>query len=215
MLKYVLVLTAILFCSIVHSQEQLAFESELDSITNEAQATAYVEQHKAMHGKIIIFNEEKHHTRLAYDLFELGKGGKKMYETEIEKTYYKLIDRSKVPHYRVSYIILDGNKKSMGEISQLRSEIKSKYQNGTPFEELAKQYSMDINAKRGGDSGWFAVGEMLPEFEDQVIHTHHKIGEIYMLDAPSKKWYYVVLQTHDKMMIEEIKVLKVVEPISR
>jgi parvulin-like peptidyl-prolyl isomerase len=215
MFRYLLAFATILLCSLGYSQEDITFESELDSITNEVQATTYIEQHKALQGKIIIFNKEKHHSRLANDLFELGKGGKKMYENEIDKTYYKLIERFKVPHYRISYIVLDGNKKSMDEISKLRSDIKTKFQNGTPFEELAKQYSMDINAKRGGDSGWFAMGEMLPEFEGQIINNRHKIGDLFTFEIPSKNWFYVALKTYDKMMIEEIKVLKVVEPISR
>ena len=215
MLKYLLSFALILLCTIGYSQEQYSFESELDSISNEAQATSYIEQHKALQGKIIIFNKEKHHSKLADDLFELGKGGKKTYDSEQEKTIYKLIDRKGVLHHRVSYILLDGNKKSMQEITTLRNMIISKYNEGIPFDELAKKYSMDINGRRGGDSGWFAHGEMLPEFEDEVISNHHANGSIFKIDIPSKKWYYMVLKTYDKMMIDEIKVLKIVEPITR
>jgi parvulin-like peptidyl-prolyl isomerase len=133
----------------------------------------------------------------------------------LEKTYYKLIERTQVLHHRVSYIILDGEKKSLQEISTLRNDIISKYRQGVPFEDLAKRYSMDMNAKRGGDSGWLANGDMTPEFENQVANSHYKVGDIFTVDIPSRKWYYVVLKTYDNMMIEELNVLKIIEPISR
>jgi hypothetical protein len=174
-----------------------------------------MELHKSIKGKLITFNKEKHHSILSDDLFELGNGGKKVYETELEKTSYKLIERTGVLHHRVSYIILDGDHKSFDEISKLVKVIISKYRQGIPFEDLAKRYSMDMNAKRGGDSGWFAQGEMIPEFENQVVNGHHSTGELFTVDIPSRNWHYVVLKTHDSMMIEELKVLKVVEPISR
>ncbi|HEX9827509.1 MAG TPA: peptidylprolyl isomerase [Flavobacteriaceae bacterium] len=211
--KTLLTFTTILLCSMGIAQEQ--FEIELDSITSEAQANEFMELHKSINGRLITFNKEKHHSRLSDDLFELGIGGKKVYETELEKTYYKLIERTKVLHHRVSYIILDGEKKSLQEISTLRNDIISKYRQGVPFEDLAKRYSMDMNAKRGGDSGWFANGDMTPEFENQVANSHYKVGDIFTVDIPSKKRYYVVLKTYDNMMIEELNVLKIIEPISR
>ncbi|MGM5471378.1 peptidylprolyl isomerase [Flavobacteriaceae bacterium LMO-SS05] len=213
MFKILLTYITIFMCSMGFSQELL--ETDLDSVTTEAQASKFIELHQSAHLKLITFNKEKHHSRLANDLFTLKKGGKKLYETEQDKTYYKLIERTKVLHHRVNYIFFDGHKKSIGEISKLRNAILSKYKQGTPFENLAKQYSMDINGKRGGDSGWFAKGDVVPEFEEQVTHGRYKIGDIFTFDIPSRKWYYVILKTYDSMMIEEIKVLKLVEPISR
>ena len=63
--------------------------------------------------------------------------------------------------------------------------------------------------------GWFAKGEMDPEFENQVVNSYHKVGDIFQVYIPSRESYYVVLKTFDSLMIEEIKVLKIVEPISR
>ena len=207
---------ALLLYSVGFAQiaQEDSFETELDSITTENQASEFVKQHKSLHGKFETFNRVKHHSRLANDLFNLNKGGKEVYESEIGKTYYKMIERKEVPHHRVSYIVLDGNKKSLAEISKLRKEIISKYHQGTSFEKLAKTYSMDINGLRGGDTGWFAHGEMAPEFENKIVNDHHKVGAIFTMDIPSRKWYYVILKTYGKKMIEEIKVLKIVEPIS-
>lgn len=211
--KILLVSIFILILNNVFAQEQI--ETELDSITTESEAHQFIEHHKSVNGKLITFNKEKHHSKLADDLFDLGKGGKKEYESENDKTIYKLIDRKEVLHHRVSYIFFDANKKSLQEINALRNDIITKYNKGVPFEVLAKQYSMDINGKRGGDSGWFEKGEMIPEFEQEVISNNHKKGSIFKIDVPSKKWYYVVLKTYDRKMIDEIKVLKIVEPITR
>ena len=213
MVKFFFTCFLLLICTVAFAQEQI--EMELDSIGTENQASEFIEHHKSMRGQLITFNKEKHKTRLAHDLFELGIGGKRMYETEIENTYYKLLEKTQVLHHRVSYIFFDGHKKSIQDIEKLRKDIISKFKQGKPFEDLAKQYSMDINGKRGGDTGWFAHGEMVPEFENQVANGHHKVGDIFTVDVPSRKWYYVVLKTYDKEMIDEIKVLKVVEPISR
>ena len=211
--KIILVSIFILLIHNVFAQDQI--ETELDSITTESEAHRFIELYKSVNGKLITFNKEKHHSKIADDLFELGKGGKKVYKSEYDKTIYKLIDRNEVLHHRVSYIFFDSNKKPLQEINAIRNDIISKFNRGIAFEELAKQYSMDINGKRGGDSGWFAKGEMIPKFEEQVISNTHNKGSIFKIDVPSKKWYYVVLKTYDKKMIDEIKVLKIVEPITR
>jgi peptidyl-prolyl cis-trans isomerase SurA len=44
-------------------------------------------------------------------------------------------------------------------------EIKGKLDNGGNFAELAKQYSGDASATRGGDLGWLDQGATVPEFE--------------------------------------------------
>jgi len=214
MIKYLCICSALILFTNGLAQE-ISLETQLDSIVSEDQANEFVELNKSLNGKFVVFNKEKHRTRLADDLFRLGIGEKRVYETEIEKTYYKLINKNKVEHYRVSYIFLDGHKMSMSEITKLQYDIIAKYKQGIPFENLAKQYSMDNNARRGGDLGWFAIGEMDPDFENQVITSYHKVGDIFKVDIPSRDWYYVVLKTFDSMMIEEIKLLKVVEPISR
>lgn len=214
MFKSLCICPIFLLVTIGFSQES-TIESQLDSIVSDDQANEFVEHHKYLNGKFVVFNKEKHRSRLADDLFGLAMGGKRVYETEVEKTYYKVIDKKEVEHYRVSYIFLDGHKKSLSEIAKLQSDIIVKYKQGTPFENLAKQYSMDNNARRGGDLGWFAKGEMDPEFENQVVNSYHKIGDIFQVDIPSRESYYVVLKSFDSLMIEEIKVLKIVETISR
>jgi peptidyl-prolyl cis-trans isomerase C len=40
---------------------------------------------------------------------------------------------------------------------------------GEPFEEVARRYSLSPDAKQGGDLGFFARGEMPPEFDSVVF----------------------------------------------
>jgi parvulin-like peptidyl-prolyl isomerase len=44
-------------------------------------------------------------------------------------------------------------------------EIKAKLSKGESFANLAKQYSIDVSKKRGGDLGFFGRGMMVSEFE--------------------------------------------------
>jgi hypothetical protein len=107
---------------------------------------------------------------------------------------------------------LDGNKKSIKDINILRNQVIAKYQDGYMFKDLAKQFSMDNSAKQGGDLGWFTTGDLHPEFEKPIVEGTHSTGEIFKIDIPDIKAYYVVLITQNKRLIKESKVLKVTEP---
>ena len=199
-----------LLLSTAVATSQTDFTTELESIQDEAQATKFIEDHKTNKGTLYVFNKEKHKTQLATDLFKIGKGGSKVIATEIEKTHYKVIDKYDVPNYRVSYVYLDGSDKTNEEISRWEQLVMTKYKQGYKFQDLAKQYSMDGNATRGGDLGWFTKGTMAPEFEDAIINSPNSVGQIFTVHT-SKNKHYVVLKTHEPKMIEEIKVLTVTE----
>lgn len=212
MLKNILLLlVCITTTTLCFSQDD--FESEIDSIQTLDEAKIYVKKNKSLNGKVITFNKEKHHTQIADELFKLGKGSKKMYRTDMEKTYYKVIDKNKIPYQKLSYIFLDGKEKSMSDINTLRRNIIAKYRKGVRFEDLAKHYSMDTNANRGGDLGWVTQGDLHPDFEAHVLDSSHEVNDIFTVDIPDQQWYYVILKTEDTKYIEEIKVLKVTEPV--
>ena len=190
---------------------QTSTEKELTLIETPEQIESYLESKHSKKNKLITFNKEKHKTILAKSLFKLNVGGTKTTENEFEKTYYKVVKKSAKTYYRLAYIYLDGNKYDATNINALRESIINKYKNGAPFDFLAKQYSMDGNAKKGGDLGWFTKGDMHPDFETEVFSNNHNLNDIFTVDIPSKKWYYVVLNTHQPKNISEIEVLKIVE----
>ncbi|NRA93597.1 MAG: hypothetical protein HRU26_13110, partial [Psychroserpens sp.] len=111
MLKKILLLSFCMMSAICFSQND--FEKELDSIQTLDEAKIFVKKNKDIKGKVITFNKEKHHTKIADELFRLGKGSKKVYKTDMTKTYYKVIEKTEIPYKRLSYIFLDGSQKSM------------------------------------------------------------------------------------------------------
>lgn len=209
MLQKLLSLFFICFSIILTAQTSV--EEELKVLESPEQVKSYLETKASKKNKIIVFNEEKHKTILAKELFKQNIGGTKINENEFEKTYYKVINKTEKTYHRVAYIYLDGAEYSLDELNDLRDKIIAQYHNGAPFDFLAKQYSMDGNAKKGGDLGWFLEGEMHPDFEVAIFNTDYNVNDIFTVDIPSENWYYVVLKTHDPKEISEIEVLKIVE----
>lgn len=205
----------LLLCVSISLNAQKRFKKELDSITTAEDAEAYIESQKNRNNKLITFNEAKHKTQLAKELLKLRKGGSKVVKGEIERIHYKVIEKNRVTHFRVSYIYLNGKEMSMSEINGIREKIIAQYESGIPFWQLAKTYSMDRSAQQGGDLGWFTYGEMVPEFESAVTDSSKQIDDVFTVDVPSKQWYYVVLKTHEPKDIIEVKVLKAVESKER
>ncbi|MBC3758613.1 peptidylprolyl isomerase [Hyunsoonleella sp. SJ7] len=195
------------------SKSQTNTEEALLSVETQEQAKDFVENKYAFESKIFTFNEEKHKTQLAKALFKLQKSQVKSVETEREKTLYKILEKTSKTYYRVAYIVLDGSTYSYQSIQNLREKLIEKHKNGTPFSVLAHQYSMDDNAKKGGDTGWFTIGDLSASFEEAIITESRGLEDIYTIDLAPEQLYYLVLQTHESKDISEIKVLKIVEPI--
>lgn len=202
----------LLLCIPFLSFSQDALETKLDSINSIEDAEIFAKAYKKSNkSKVFTFNKEKHKTRLADELFKLSRGGKKVVKGEYKTTYYKVIEKEKTLHYRASYIFFDGDEMTVEDINKKRNKIISQYQQGYKFDKLAQLHSMDLNAKKGGDLGWFPEGQMHQMFEDAV--KEHETDEIFTLDIEDRNWYYVVLKTHDSKTIEEITVLQYSEPI--
>ena len=182
---------------------QNKFETELDSIISSEDAKTFIKANKDFKGKVIVFNKEKHKTILAEELFKLSKGGKKVVKSEYNNTYYKVLDKQKIPHNRVSYIFLDGKELTLSEINSKRSKIIALYKKGHKFKDLAKLYSMDKNASRGGDLGWFEDGKMHSDFENAV--KSHNIKEIFTLNIEERNWYYVILKTFESKKLKRLR----------
>ncbi|MFH1406761.1 MAG: peptidylprolyl isomerase [Candidatus Omnitrophota bacterium] len=70
--------------------------------------------------------------------------------------------------YRASHIMVDTQKEAQDILTSLKQ--------GANFEELAKEKSTDPTKDRGGDIGYFAKGQLLPEFENTAMSLN--VGEI-------------------------------------
>ena len=119
---------------------------------------------------------------------------------------YKVLEVEEAIQYRASYVFLDRGSLNNKEVDSLSKIIVQKHSSGTPFEQLADQYTMDGNTTHG-DLGWFFGEDMVPkELQDAV--SKHKLGEVFFVDVPERQWYYIVKKTYDDQIKKEIKVLR-------
>lgn len=204
--------TLLLFIPLLgFSQDSL--EQQLDSISTSEEATTFLKENKPKKGKLFTFNKEKHKTRLANDLFNLSKGGKKVVRTEFKKTYYKVIDKAEVMYCKFNIIVIDDSETSNEDLIIKRNRVLSQYNEGYRFKDLAKHHSSGRTAKKGGDTGWIKPGEMPAVFDEVAFGENHAIDEIFTIDDPENQKYYLVIKTENKTPIEEITVLRFSENI--
>ncbi len=159
-------------------------------------------------GKIIIFNEVKHKTKLAKRFLNFRKGKSKTYNKGFYEVNYEVIAKEKIPHHRVRYIYVDQSKFETEEtlndyLQKVRSLLKE-----TAFKSVAMQYSMDYHKNMGGDSGWFKQGKTLADFFDNATSTNRLSEEIFEFEIPELNAYYFVKKTHSKKDIKEVLVLE-------
>ncbi len=124
---------------------------------------------------------------------------------EEKKAYYEENkDEMRSPElFRASHILVD----TMDEAVEITDKLNA----GALFDELARQYSKDVTASRGGDLGYFSAGQMLPEFEDACMRL--KIGEI---SGPVKTEFgYHIIKLTDKRGPEPMEYDEVKEKIEQ
>jgi len=106
-------------------------------------------------------------------------------DAEMKAFYEKNKDKFKTgEQIKASHILV----KSEDQAKQIEQQLK----NGASFEDLAKKYSMDAAAQKGGDLGWFSRGSMLPEFENEAFAL--KEGQISPI-VKTKFGYHIIKLT--------------------
>ncbi|KFF05421.1 peptidylprolyl isomerase [Flavobacterium reichenbachii] len=118
----------------------------------------------------------------------------------------KIVKTESIVSMRVSYIYLDGSKLTINDINKQREQIIKLYKKGKSFGDLASIYTMDSNSNKG-DLGWFNEGVMHKTFEDAV--KGHKKNDLFEVDIPENKWYYVVLKTYNDLPKSILYILSV------
>ena len=82
----------------------------------------------------------------------------KVTDEELQKFYDQNKDKFKSgDEVKASHILLKDEKTAQDVLAKVKA--------GGNFEELARKYSIDSAAAKGGDLGWFGKGAMIPEFE--------------------------------------------------
>ena len=93
-------------------------------------------------------------------------------ESDIMKLYEERKPTLKTPElWRASHILVADEAQAKSILDELSK--------GANFEELAKKYSIDATASRGGDIGYFRPGQLVPEFEEACMKLNiGQTGEI-------------------------------------
>lgn len=209
-ITYKTIISFFLFFSVFASFSQTdvkQLKKDLALVTDIETAKQFRKDHPELKTKIYTYNEEKHNNSLSKKLFNKGIGATLQTEEQSASTLYKIIDITPTLHYRASYIYLDGKKLKKPAIDSLRKVIMTKMEKGTKFSYLAGTYSMDRNARTGGDLGWFTEKKMFPEFVTSL--KENKANSIYDLDFPDTKRYYTIKKTYDQKEIRLLQVLKI------
>ncbi len=82
-------------------------------------------------------------------------------------------DQKIVAQYQVRHILIKPSTiRSQDEARALARDLQQRIESGEAFDKLAREYSDDPgSARNGGELGWVSEGEMVPEFEQQMLNT--------------------------------------------
>lgn len=96
---------------------------------------------------------------------------------------------------------------SESEAKHRMDDLKERLDNGGNFEELARQYSEDGTASKGGDLGWVNPGDTVPEFEKAMNAL--KPGEISQPVRSPFGWHIIqVVERRSQDMAKDSARLK-------
>jgi parvulin-like peptidyl-prolyl isomerase len=182
-------------------------DRDLSAIVTSEQANDYLANHPSVTGQLFELNSKTDTTDFDKQLILTSPGNLISFGSEDKKKhfFFKTIETNEVKSFRVQYIFLDGKKLTLQQIDSLRKIILKRINQGEAFAKLATEHSMDGNAKNGGDLGWFEEGMMRREFEERI--KSKKTGDVFTVDVPSEKWFYVVRNSHNPRVDKKVKVL--------
>ena len=133
------------------------------------------------------FNEKKDNyktppqVRLKYLIFPFDQSAVNISDKAVEEYYQSHRDKYEQPEQRrARHILIRSSetdcKDTIDKKHRQIEDILKKVRAGEDFAKLAKKYSEDGTASRGGDLGYFARGQMIKPFENAVFTL--KKGEI-------------------------------------
>jgi parvulin-like peptidyl-prolyl isomerase len=176
-------------------------DKKIRKVKTVSDAYTFIKENPAAQAKVITLNSFTDSSETAKKIYE----GKLHSTVAIEGHLYKTVYIESSTLLSVHYIYLDTAKLSKNQIDSVRQVIIHKYNNGTPFAELAKEYNMDGNPD--SDLKWVAEDMLVTEFSSAV--KEHKVGDIFTIDVTAKQWYHVALKTSEDRKVKTYSVLKI------
>jgi len=107
---------------------------------------------------------------------------KKITDKELKKLYDDKIANMKMTEYKASHILLKTKEDAEKVITELDM--------GGDFADLAKKKSTGPSAKQGGDLGWFAPQQMVPEFSGALVQLEK--GKYTKVPVKTKFGWHVI-----------------------
>ncbi len=153
------------------------------------------------------------------DTFAFNADTNSIYGPYLENGAYKLVKISKremLPDsLKARHILIQPSEKlPYPEARKLADSLKTLLQNGADFAQLAHQYSADKKSlEKDGDLGWFALGQMVPSFEDSVLAA--KVGDI--ITATSQFGIHIIEvegRSEDSLKVQLATLVRNIEPTS-
>jgi len=136
---------------------------------------------------IDIINEAKKKIIIAKFIKNEVEDKIKVPEDEMRQFYEANKDKFKTPElWRASHILVANEKEAQDILAELSQ--------GASFDEMAKFHSMDATASRGGDIGYFRVGQLVPDFEKECLKLN--VGQVS--DIVHTQFGYHIIKLTDK-----------------
>lgn len=112
----------------------------------------------------------------------------KVNDAELQKAYTELkAELAKVEEVKARHILVDTEEKA--------KEVITKLQGGAKFEDLVQEYAQGVTKETKGELGYFAKGEMVPEFSEAAF----ALGKGQYTKAPVKTQFgWHVIENEDR-----------------
>ncbi len=119
----------------------------------------------------------------------------KVTDEELQKAYGELkAEVAKVEEVKARHILVETPEKA--------KEVVTKLKGGAKFEDLVSEYSSGPSKENGGEVGYFAKAEMVPEFAEAAFAL--KTGE-YTKDPVKTQFGYHIIRSEDRRARPEPK----------
>ena len=119
-------------------------------------------------------------------------------DQELHAYYDQHIDEFKVENrVHVEHILFKTLGKTDAEVAEIHAkaeDVLKKAKSGANFEDLAKKYSEDTTASKGGDLDWIVEGQTVPEFE----HAAFSLPKGAISDLVKTQYGFHIIKVLDK-----------------
>jgi peptidyl-prolyl cis-trans isomerase D len=159
----------------------------------DAELSAYFDKNKS-HYQI----PEKRSANYALLDLEQLKQHTPVSDQELHAYYDQHIDEFKVENrVHVEHILFKTLGKTDAEVAEIQAkaeDVLKKAKSGANFEDLAKKYSEDTTASKGGDLDWIVEGQTVPEFE----HAAFSLPKGAISDLVKTQYGFHIIKVLDK-----------------